>query len=226
MHIWVPLVSQKWTIKEHWLDESKSKTSHAMTLFLVKKEDVRILSVLSLYLMWRVCLEHSPTSRMYCNNHWNHETVSETMYLKKNNGGTAQIHHHLLLLEKKTFVLGTLLNLNPVGCPTKKCHCLHATELWWAYGTLEGLSSSKWIESSKATPLNSFSFTFTCFVLFTYYNTITVLPFLYNMMHFLLGLFYKLGCIISCWFFPISWLLNWCLCMGWYYSMWPDPWHL
>lgn len=160
--------------------------------------------------MCLLCLEHSPTSRMYCKNHWNHETVSETIVLKTKKTRVVPPKSTTIssFCRKKTFVLGTLLNLNLVGCPTKKCHCLNATELWWAYGTLEGLSSSKWIESSKATPTNSFKFTFTCFILFTYYNMITVLPFLYNMMPFLLGFFYKLGCIISCrWFFPISWLL-------------------
>lgn len=134
------------------------------------REGVCILSVLALYLMCLLCLEHSPTSRMYCNNHWNHETGSETIVLKK----TRVVPPKSTTISsfwRKSFVWGTLLNLNPVGCPTKKCHCLNATELWWAYGTLEGLSSSKWIESSRATPTNSFSFTFTCFVLFTYYNT-------------------------------------------------------
>lgn len=80
--------------------------------------------------------------------------------------------------------------------------CDELTERWKASAAASELKAVK-----QHLQIVLRSFTFTCFVLFTYYNMITVLPFLYNMMPFLLGFFYKSGCIISCWFFPISWLL-------------------
>ena len=123
-----------------------------------------------------------------------------------------------------SFVLGTLLNLNPVGCPTKNAiawmplSCDELTERWKASAAASELKAVKQLQIVLV--LHSLFSSCLLTTIWLQYCRFCTIWCLFAWILLQIRMYHRLLVL------PNFLASYWCLCMGWYYSMSPDPWHL